>query len=403
MARVAGADKIGADRRSFGRRGAKRAVAVEGAIGRARRLRPAFSAPLDSAGPARRGRRSGAACRRTGRTTAGSTRSCRRSRGRARSGLATRAAVTRGVPSASRAQVLSERPGSGSASTWRDTVTSSGAARRRTGSPCRRRDMLGRLPRQRAAERAAARLSAVGVRSSSRAQAACRRSAAAPPPDSTKAASLSCARQAARSCRRAPTPTAFSRAALRSYRRRLLPPRDFRRRAERALDVIAGDSSGWRRRAAAGKDRDARRRERSSTSQVAPAEIHWRRQSGRSGAQLDRQSISRRSRGPGRKSNGASPMERPCASSARTTPERRPSDGPRRCACSAPARLSPPRGRSPSSAEHDDSLWPGAASASARAKAAAPPSSIPSGIQTIRLRVGGEEMGDRRQNRQPLR
>ena len=42
--------------------------------------------------------------------------------------LPRRAAVTSGVPSASRAQVFSGRPGSGSASTCRETVTSSGAA-----------------------------------------------------------------------------------------------------------------------------------------------------------------------------------------------------------------------------------------------------------------------------------
>ncbi len=101
-------------------------------------------------------------------------------------------AVTSGVPSASRAQVLSARPGSGSASTWREIVTSSGANSPTNGLGGSKAAMcLGvsqdsappsvRPPRRRA----------VGIRSSSPAARRVPAKRISTPPPSTNSASLS--------------------------------------------------------------------------------------------------------------------------------------------------------------------------------------------------------------------
>ena len=132
--------------------------------------------------------------------------------------LPRRSAVTSGVPSASRAQVLPARPGSGSASTWRETVTSSGAARPKNGlSRSKGARRFGVSQDKRAAERAAAapqrgRRQIVGGGGEPRAGEADEHAAVLDEFDRARRAPA----RRRRSYRRAPAPPAFRRAARRS-------------------------------------------------------------------------------------------------------------------------------------------------------------------------------------------
>ena len=169
MRGVADAGEVAADRLGLGGRRAENAEAVEDAIGRR-------AAPRRPSWPPRPPPRAPAPARSTIRRSM--------STNRPESGrfdqvvsavtwnstirpLPRRSAVTSGVPSASRAQVLAARPGSGSASTWRDTVTSSGAARPKNGLSLSKGAMcLGVSHDSAPPSVRPPRLSAVGVRSS---------------------------------------------------------------------------------------------------------------------------------------------------------------------------------------------------------------------------------------------
>ena len=299
------------------------------------------------------------------------------------------AAVTKGVPSASRAQVLPARPGSGSASTWRDTVTSSGAARPKNGLSLSKAAMcLGVSHDSAPPSVRPPRLSAVGVRSSSPAASRVPAKRSSTPPDSTKAASLSCA---------GPGGTLMSASAITdgfsaSSASIVSPPAspalaDLGVGRERALDVIGrrqqrlGDVG-----AGAGEDRDAA---------AARAFVD---QPGRAGrrfvgddeaadliAQLDRQielRVGRAAQSRNRRTlrRSTDPARRARARFPRAARRRRRgSDAP------AARRRDCRRRRSPIAvvlSSTTDSLWPRAASASARANAVAPPSSTPSAIHT---------------------
>ena len=126
-------------------------------------------------------------------------------------------AVTSGVPSPSRAQTLSARAASGSASTCRETVTSSGAARPKNGLPASNGAIcFGRLPGQRASEQTSAspqfaRRQVVVARGQARA----RQIAAGRLPDRETGEWRRAPVRGRRSCRRARAPRAFPPAAKR--------------------------------------------------------------------------------------------------------------------------------------------------------------------------------------------
>ena len=152
------------------------------------------------------------------------------------------AAVTNGVPSASRAQVLPARPGSGSASTWRDTVTSSGAARPKNGlSLSKAAICLGVSHDSAPPSVRPPRLSAVGVRSSSPAASRVPAKRSSTPPDSTNAASLSCAGPGGTLMSASASTDGFSaEQRLDRIGARLSALADLGVGGERALDVIGG-------------------------------------------------------------------------------------------------------------------------------------------------------------------
>ena len=156
--------------------------------------------------------------------------------------LPRRAAVTSGVPSASRAQVFSASPGSGSASTCLETVdfvrrseSEEGAARLERG------DMLRRLPGERAAERATAapqRPSASGRRR--RRQAAFRQSATARRRDRETARSRRASGPGATLMSASASTEGFSASSDRiGSVGRIMPFADVGERLQRALEVVA--------------------------------------------------------------------------------------------------------------------------------------------------------------------
>ena len=318
------------------------------------------------------------------------------------------AAVTSGVPSASRAQVLPARPGSGSASTWRETVTSSGAARPKNGLSLSKGAMCFGVSHDSAPPSVRPpRRSTVGVRSSSPAASRVPAKRTSTPPNSTNCDQL----VVRRARRHAHVGEHQHRRLLGEQRqdriaRSVAPSRDLGERRERAPDVIdrrqqrLGDVGARPR-----ENGDAPALARSSISQAAPAEFSsattrreiWLRSSTGSSklapAALSRAEIERRLA-----DRAALRVERAHHAGAARIGRRRASD-----ARSARRRDSRRR-KWPSGVERssDDGDRDGRSTppSSARAKAPAPPSSSPSAIHTTSARgLAARKRGDRRQRR----